>query len=233
MEKNKYVDFLSDEDFLKCVQWVCDAYPKEKRKQDMKKLQKNTLDPFKLYFDAINKEKSVNEWLVMESSRQYDKTVNNRVGEFHQMVLGKVIGWEDLGRGDKTGLDLKKSDSSIFIELKNKENTVNSSSMAKVYDKLEKALEDYPNAIMYWGFVFSMKGDSGEKVWKYLGKENSKIKMVWGKKLYELITGDKNALDKLFEALPKAILDISESHKNLTQKDLKQMVDIFKESFKN
>ena len=24
---NKYVDFVSDEDFLECIKWVCDSYP--------------------------------------------------------------------------------------------------------------------------------------------------------------------------------------------------------------
>jgi len=188
MAKNKYLDFISDRDLLECVQWVCDAYPENASEIDMERLHKNTLDPFKLFFDIFNRGDNVEDWLKVENARQIDKKVNNKIGEFHQKLLGKIAGWEDLGIGDLTGLDIKKSDNSIFIELKNKENTVNSSSMAKLFDKLDNGLKKYPNATFYWGFVYSKKGDSGEKVWKYLGKENPKIKLVWGKKLYQFLS---------------------------------------------
>ena len=76
-----------------------------------------------------------------ELLRQSDKTINTKIGEFHQELLSKVNGWVDLGIGDETEVDLKKEDNSIFIELKNKYNTVNSSSTKTCREKLENILE--------------------------------------------------------------------------------------------
>ena len=49
---NKYVDFVSDTHFLKCITHVCKGYP-QKRDEDLdfKKLKKNVVNPFKLVFD--------------------------------------------------------------------------------------------------------------------------------------------------------------------------------------
>ena len=89
---NKYVDFVSDEDFLDCVKWVCDAYPEDSSVINMDELKRNTIDPFKLVFDLINENMNIYDWIAHEKIRQHDKTINNRIGEFHQKLLGKVSG---------------------------------------------------------------------------------------------------------------------------------------------
>ena len=93
---NKYVDFVSDEDFLECVQYVCDVYPEHIVELDMKKLKRNALDHIKLIFDMFNNELALKHWITGERIRQADKTVSNRIGDFHQKLLGKVKGWKDL-----------------------------------------------------------------------------------------------------------------------------------------
>ena len=45
-EGNKYVDFVSDEHFIKCVKIVCDSYPEKVDEVDIESLQRNTIDPF-------------------------------------------------------------------------------------------------------------------------------------------------------------------------------------------
>ena len=229
---NQYVDFVSDEHFLKCVKWVCDAYLDPSLKLDKTWLQRNGVDPFKMVFDMVVRNRNFESLMEQEKSRQYDKKSGGRIGDFHQKLLGGVKGWVDLGVGDESKVDLKKEDNSIFIELKNKHNTVNSDSLNSVRQKLEKITKDFPNSIAYWAFVIEKNGTSGESEWIYLGDNNPKLKKIWGSKLYELITGKPDALEKTWTALPIAIKDILKDSKTISSSDMKELQIWFKDAFK-
>jgi hypothetical protein len=220
--KNKYVSFVSDEDFLECVSYVCSAYTENA---------KNVLDPIKALFDVLNRGLTVETWNNDEEKRLRDKKVNNRIGEFHQRLLGKVEGWEDLGRGHPTKLDLKKTDGSIYIELKNKFNTLNSGGESTLRKNLEKVLDDHPKAKICYAYIISENGDSGKEVWVYKGKENKNILKIWGKDVYELVTGNPNAINELWKALPLAIKDCINCNVTISKKDNKKLNKYFKEGF--
>ena len=228
---NQYVDFVSDEHFLKCVKWVCDAYLDPSLKLDKTWLQRNGVDPFKMVFDMVVQNRNFESLMEQEKSRQYDKKSGGRIGDFHQKLLGGVKGWVDLGVGDESKVDLKKEDNTIFIELKNKYNTVNSDSLSAVRQKLVKITKDFPNSIAYWAFVIEKNGTSGESEWVYLGDNNPKLKKIWGSKLYELITGKQDALEKTWIALPIAIKDILKDRKNISLSDMKELQNWFKDGF--
>jgi hypothetical protein len=229
---NQYVDFVSDEHFLKCVKWVCDAYLDPSLKLDKTWLQRNGVDPFKMIFDMVVRNRNFESLMEQEKSRQYDKKSGGRIGDFHQKLLGGVKGWVDLGVGDESKVDLKKEDNTIFIELKNKYNTVNSDSLNSVRRKLEKITKDFPNSIAYWAFVIEKNGTSGESEWIYLGDNNPKLKKIWGSKLYELITGKPDALERTWIALPIAIKDILKDSKTISSLDMKELQIWFKDAFK-
>ena len=208
---NKYVDFVSDEDFLECVKHVIDFYLSDEYQEEpmtVLKESKNGIDAIKTIFDITVKQIGFDGWANKEMERQQDKTINNKIGEFHQELLGKVEGWVDLGVGDETEIDLKKEDNTVFIELKNKHNTMNSSSTKTCREKLENVIEQYPDATAYWAYIISRKYRSENRVWKYQGREDEKIRRISGDLLYEMITGDSNALEKVYEAIPKAIVDL-------------------------
>ena len=225
---NRDVDFVSDAHFLACVGSVCKAYHEAKENLSVEDLKGNGLDPFKTVFDIANRKLTFNDWAKNEEIRQADKTLNNKIGEFHQKLLGGVKGWVDLGVGNVSKLDLKNNTETIFIELKNKENTVNADSADKVRDKLEKALADHPKATVYWAYIISKNNDSGEKIWEKKGrKTNDKIRRIWGAKVYELVTNDKNALKKTWEALPLAISDYFKGQVKISATDMKSLVGLF------
>lgn len=228
---NKYVNFVSDKHFLECVKWVCDAYLDPSLKIDKLWLQRNGIDPFKMVFDMIIQKRDFKSLMIQEKIRQYDKKSGQRIGDFHQKLLGGVNGWIDLGVGDESKVDLKKGDNTIFIELKNKYNTVNSDSLSAIRRKLEKITEDYPNSIAYWGYVIEKNGSSGESEWIYLGNNNPKLKKIWGSKLYELITKEDDALKKTWIALPIAIKDIFKDSKSITSSDMKILQTWFENAF--
>ena len=136
---------------------------------------------------------------------------------FHQKLLGGVDGWTDLGTGDETKLDLKKNDNTIFLELKNKFNTVNSDSSKAVWEKLEKNLESYPASTNYLAFLIEKNGTSGEKIWEYKTKSIPNIKKIWGSKVYALVTNNDDALKKTWDAMPIAINEIVEKKSDLSE----------------
>jgi len=228
-KKNKYVDFVSDEHFLDCVKYVCESYPEDRDKVE---LTKHALDALKMVFDMMNHNINTDEWISAEKVRQTDKTVNNRIGNFHQKLLGGVDGWEDLGRGHPLGIDLKKQDNSIFIELKNRYNTVKGEDLKHVFDKLKRVADENPKSIVYYAYVVPKKPGSGEKIWKTSQREADKrIMEAWGFRVYEIVTEDKEALKKVFEALPLAIKEIFKTKTLLKKEELKTVNEIFKKTF--
>ena len=124
------------------------------------------------------------------------------------------------------GMDLKKEDDSIWIELKNKYNTMNSSSLRDTRFKCEELAEKYPNAKIYWAYIVSQNYESFDKTWVYRDNKenvvheiNDNIRNIAGKDVYTLVTGDETAFEQLFNALPNAINDIKKSKHILTPKD--------------
>lgn len=233
---NKFVDFVSDEDFLECVRKVVDSYQTLDENITPTSIlteSKNTIDEFKTIFDVCVNQISFDEWSKIELTRQQDKTINNKIGEFHQELLGKVNGWVDLGVGDETEIDLKKEDNTVFIELKNKYNTMNSSSEKTCREKLEKVIEKYPDATAYWAYVISKNYKSECRVWKYQQREDERIKRISGDRLYAMITGDSQALEKTFNAIPKAIVEILGEEYKLNEEDEKLQVKYNNIIFKN
>jgi hypothetical protein len=232
-KKNKYVDFVSDEHFLNCVKYVYDCYPQEQTK-DIESLTENSLDLFKTIFDIATTESSLGTWIKTEEIRQSDKTISNKVGDFHQMLLGGVKGWENLGRGHPLGIDLKNNSNTIFMELKNKHNTVKGEDHKNVFDKLKRVLAQYPKSIVYYAYIIPKNPNSGEKTWVPSQREsNERIKEAWGFRVYEIVTGDKNSLAKTWKAIPLAINDIRKKNFNLSDKDNKKLFDLFKLTFGN
>lgn len=226
---NKYVDFVSDDDFLECVEKVVESYPdddeKEQTSWETLSQYKNTNDPFKTLFDLYGYQFDLDEWNEFEIQRRTDKSVSNKIGNFHQNLLGKVDGWENLKRGHPSKLDLKKEDNSIFIELKNKHNTQNSTSLEPCRNKLEKILETCPDAKeAYWAYIVSDNCKSFTRVWEYPGRTvDSRIMEIAGANVYTLVTDNPNAFKQLFDALPKAMNDILGEEYHLTNEDQKIM----------
>ena len=227
---NRYVTFVSDEIFLEEVEKVVDAYATD---EDLSKTpwevlsnSNETIDQFKTLFDIYSNRFNLNDWKNFEIPRQHDKKASNRIGDFHQNLLGRVDGWVNLGRGHPTGMDLKKEDDTIWMELKNKYNTMNSSSLRDTRFKCEELAEKYPNAKVYWAYIVSQNYESFDKTWVYRDNKenvvheiNDNIRNIAGRNVYTLVTGDETAFEQLFNALPKAINDIKKSKYNLTPKD--------------
>ena len=140
------------------------------------------------------------------------------------MLLGSVDGWSDLGVGHPLGVDLKNDEETIFIELKNKYNTMNSSSSAKTFEKLGNVIKEYPNATAYLGIVIDKNYNSSDVIWRLSNyPKNRQIRRISGDLLYEMITGEPKALRDTFKAIPLAIAEVQEKDCTLSDEDIAMM----------
>ncbi|HUH72830.1 MAG TPA: Eco47II family restriction endonuclease [Chitinophagales bacterium] len=212
---NKYVDFISDEHLLNCVGNLHNAYLKAKNNITKKNFYNNKIDTFKLTFDAKFNELSEESLIQSEILRQIDKSINNSIGTFHEEILGGI---EDFEIGNFNGFDIKAKDDTLFADIKNKHNTMNSSSAESLFQKLKIFADNYKNAKCYW--VQILAKNSFNELWKgeINGKEysHSRVYKISGDQFYSLLTKQEDALYQLYKSLPLAIKDYLKSiEKNL------------------
>src|SRR5690606_924941 len=116
--KNKYVDFISDEHLLNCVENLHKSYLRAKNKISKKSFYANKVDTIKLTFDSKFNNISEEDLIQAEILRQIDKSINNSIGTFHEQILGGIKGFEV---GNLSGFDVKASDDTLFAVFGNKD----------------------------------------------------------------------------------------------------------------
>ena len=207
--KNKYVSFISDEHLISCIANLHKAYLKAKNNITKKNFYSNKVDTIKLTFDS--KFNNIDEESLIQSEilRQIDKSINNAIGTFHEQILGGINGFEV---GNLSGFDIKANNNTLFADIKNKHNTMNSSSAEALFQKLKHYADSYKKAKCYWVQILA-KGSFCE-LWKgeINGKEycHSRVFKISGDQFYALLSGQENALLNLYKALPLAIGDYLE-----------------------
>jgi hypothetical protein len=211
--KNNYVNFITDEHLLDCIGNLHKAYLKAKNNISKTNFYSNKVDTIKLTFDAKFNEIDEESLIQSEILRQIDKSTNNSIGTFHEQILGGINGFEV---GNLSGFDIKSVDDTLFADIKNKHNTMNSSSAEALFQKLARYANDYKKAKCYWVQILA-KGSFCE-LWtaEINGKEysHSRVYKVSGDQFYALLSGQDDALFELYKALPKAINDYLKSTEN-------------------
>lgn len=222
---HKYVDFISDAHLLKCIKNLHGSYVKAKANISKKKFYNNKIDTFKLTFDS--KFNNLNEKTVIETEilRQIDKSINNSIGTFHEEVLGGIEGYE---KGNLSGFDIKATDDTLFADIKNKHNTMNSSAAESLFQKLAHYANTYKSANCYWVQILA-KGSFNEKWFGEInGKEysHSRVYKISGDQFYYLLTGKETAFFELYQTLPSAIQDFLSEQEELTASENSALSEI-------
>ena len=204
--KNKYVSFIPDDHLLECLGNFHKAYLRAKNNINKKNLYSNKVDTIKLTFDAQFNDINEESLIQTEILRQIDKSINNSIGTFHEQILGGIKGFEV---GNLSGFDIKAEDDTLFADIKNKHNTMNSSSAEALFQKLARYANDYKKTKCYWVQILA-KGSFCE-LWnaEINGKEysHSRVYKISGDQFYALLSGQEDALCELYKALPIAIKD--------------------------
>ena len=91
---NKYLNFITDEHLLSCIENLHKSYLKAKANVSKKKFYKNKIDTIKLTFDAKFNNLDEETLIKTEINRQIDKSINNSIGTFHEEILDGIEGFE-------------------------------------------------------------------------------------------------------------------------------------------
>jgi hypothetical protein len=204
--QNYNLGFISNEDFYRHVKETIKKY---RFQIDLKSFSSNLLDPIKLTFDSKVYGKDIESVIESEIIRQLDKSNTNHIGYFNQNIFKYIgEGW----RVPESGYDIVNDDLNYYVEMKNKHNTMNSSSSQKTYMRMQNTLLTNPEATCL--LVEVIAKNSQDIVWvsRLDGTQvsNNQIRRVSVDKFYELVTGQKHAFKILCEQLLKAIDDILE-----------------------
>lgn len=229
---NKYLDYISDEHLLFCIENLHKSYLKAKANVSKKKFYKNKIDTFKLTFDSHFNNLDEETLIKTEVNRQIDKSINNSIGTFHEQILGGICGFE---MGNLSGFDIKANDNTLFADIKNKHNTMNSSAAESLFQKLANYADTYKQAKCYWVQILAKKSFNEKWFSEINGKEysHSRVYKISGDQFYKLLTGRENALFELYRVLPQAISDYlskQEKEKNQNNSALEEILASSKES---
>lgn len=202
-----YVNYMDDEKLLASIEKLYHTYERAFATKKLKDINKNIIDPFKFQFDtAFLHGNNPEDTLRNEIFRQNDKSIANAIGLFHQQLIGAIDGFTET---PSLPCDVKKTDDTIFAEIKNKFNTMNVRSAAGVYDELAGLAKSYPKAMCYLVEIIAKK--STDTIWSITVnqtvQQNKRIHKISADQFYALATGQEDALKQLVDALPDAIRD--------------------------
>jgi hypothetical protein len=213
---NKYLSFIADEHLLFCIGNLHNAYSKAKSNVTKKNFYSNKIDTIKLTFDSKFNGIEEEKLIELEILRQIDKSINNSIGTFHEQILGGIKGYES---GYLSGYDIKAKDNSLYADIKNKHNTMNSSASEALFQKLKRYADDFKHAKCYW--VQILAKSSFCELWSgdINGKEysHSRVYKISGDQFYALLTGQQDAMFQLYRVLPKAIKDYLKAKKSIEE----------------
>ena len=141
--------FISESDFTAHVRATIEKYGDKLESFDLDRFNKNIVDPIKLIFDKTVYRTSWEETIGNEIFRQRDKANNNDIGYFHQRIFGYIAnchvpengedgGWDVIFR-NPNGISLPDGTvvHTVYVEMKNKHNTMNSASAGKTFIKMQ------------------------------------------------------------------------------------------------
>ncbi|UUM20558.1 Eco47II family restriction endonuclease [Mycoplasma sp. 2045] len=210
------LSFISESDFTNHIKETVDSYVKGTEAIDLKKFNSNVIDPIKLLFDKEILNKSFTSLIDQEIERQRDKHNNNAIGYFHQNIFKYIEncvvpdhGWDII---------VKKDGLTLYVEMKNKHNTMNSSSRDKIYSKMLEKIKTSNDENLQCALVEVIALKTTDKEFTISKKQiedpyiTKRIRHMSIDKFYEFITEDKFAFkklcDQLIDTLPKVVKEM-------------------------
>lgn len=212
------LDFISENDFRKHVEATIQQYGKKLSPYNLTKFNRNIVDPIKLIFDKTVYQFSWDEIVKNEIFRQRDKSNNNDIGYFHQRIFQYIegctvptTGW-DVIFTKPGGVVLPDGDKvkTVYVEMKNKHNTMNSASSGKTYIKMQGQLLSDDDCACCLVEVIAKK--SQNIAWAVSVDEtrqkHKRIRRVSMDEFYYMVTGQHDAFYKMCIVLPSVIEDV-------------------------
>lgn len=209
------LSFISEQDLVRHVGLTINQYGDKLAPFDLTMFNSNIVDPIKLIFDKTVYNFSWDEIIKNEIFRQRDKSNNNDIGYFHQRMFEYIkncvvpqTGWDVIFK-NPSGIVLPDGDkvSTVYVEMKNKHNTMNSAAAGKTYIKMQGQLLSDDDCACFLVEVIARKSQNIPWAVTVDGtKQNHrKIRRVSIDEFYSLVTGQKDAFYQMCMALPDII----------------------------
>ena len=209
------LNFITEEEFKNHVRATIMKYGEKLESYDLKRFNSNLIDPIKLIFDKSVYRTSWEEIVNNEIFRQRDKSNNNDIGYFHQNIFSyfkgcevPTTGWDVIYR-NPNGIQMPDGNivHTIYVEMKNKHNTMNSASSAKTYIKMQGQILDDDDCACFLVEAIAKKSQNIKWTTKVDGKsvQHRSIRRVSMDQFYAILTGDNDAFYKMCMALPDVI----------------------------
>lgn len=213
------LSFISEENFVKHVKSTIEKYGEKLESFDLAKFNKNIIDPIKMIFDKTVYQSSWEEIVGNEIFRQRDKSNSNDIGYFHQRIFqyitnckvpdnGKEGGWDVIYR-NKSGIVLPEGEnvSTVYVEMKNKHNTMNSSSAGKTYIKMQNQLLQDDDCACFLVEAIAKQSQNIKWTTTVDGRNVShkRIRRVSLDQFYSMVTGQNEAFYNMCMVLPGVI----------------------------
>lgn len=219
------INFISEQAFTDHVKATIQKYGDKLESFDLERFNKNIVDPIKLIFDNTVYRATWEETISNEIFRQRDKSNNNDIGYFHQRIFsyikncrvpdnGKEGGW-DVIYENPNGITL--SDGSvvhrIYVEMKNKHNTMNSASAGKTFIKMQSQLlkDDDCACFLVEAIAKGTQNIKWETTVDGMKVSHKLIRRVSMDQFYSLVTGQSDAFYQVCMALPDIIKKVVDS----------------------
>lgn len=217
------LDFIKEEDFVKLTEYTLRKYKERLSSIDLKSFNQNSIDPIKLLFDKSIINESFDRIIEQEIIRQRDKSNNNLIGYFHQNLFKYIQNCEVPNEGWDIIYKDPDTNKTYYVELKNKHNTMNSSSSRATYIRFQnKLLQDNKESICALVEVIARKSQNIPwiiTIDKIRQESIPELRRISIDKFYEIVTGDPYAFKKLCLQLPVTIEKILKQHEEFILED--------------
>lgn len=209
------LNFISEEEFKNHVRATIMKYGEKLESYDLKRFNSNLIDPIKLLFDKSVYQTSWEEIVNNEIFRQRDKSNNNDIGYFHQNIFSYFKGCEvpqagwDVIYKNPDGIKMPDGDvvHTLYVEMKNKHNTMNSASSAKTYIKMQGQILEDDDCACFLVEAIAKKSQNIKWTTKVDGKnvQHRLIRRVSMDQFYAILTGEEDAFYRMCMVLPEII----------------------------
>ncbi len=216
------LSFISEKDFTAHVRATIEKYGDKLESFDVNRFNKNIVDPIKLIFDKTVYRTTWAETICNEIFRQRDKSNNNDIGYFHQCIFsyipnchvpenGTEGGWDVIYR-DPSGITLPDRTvvHTVYVEMKNKHNTMNSASAGKTFIKMQNQILKDDDCACF--LVEAIAKGSQNIKWETsvdgIKVSHKLIRRVSLDQFYALVTGQADAFYQICMALPEVIQSV-------------------------
>lgn len=225
--KNKAwpLSFITRDEFVSHVKATIEKYGEKLESYDLKRFNKNLIDPIKLIFDKTVYQSTWEEIVNNEIFRQRDKSNNNDIGYFHQRIFQYIKNCHVPPNGEEGGWDVIYENSNgismpdgsivhtVYVEMKNKHNTMNSASAGKTFIKMQHQLLSDDDCACF--LVEAIAQRSQNIKWETTVDKkkvsHKLIRRVSIDKFYAVVTGEEDAFYQMCMALPEIIEEVVNS----------------------